>query len=57
MTEWILTITILCSLEPGCEPSTSEHVTTEEVCRNIETHSDEMLPWQIVVDCEERAND
>ncbi len=54
MTEWILTITILCSGEPGCEYSTSEHVTTEEVCREIETHSDEMLPWKIVVDCEER---
>lgn len=55
MTEWILTITILCSGEPGCEPSTSEHVTTEEICRELETHSDEMLPWKIVVDCEERV--
>ena len=54
MTEWILTITILCSLEPGCEPSTTEHVVPEEVCQTIEDHSDEVLTWKIVMDCEER---
>ena len=57
MTEWILTITILCSGEPGCEHSKDELVTTEEICLVMEAHSDEMLPWKIVVDCEERAND
>lgn len=54
MTEWILTITILCSGEPGCEPATSEHVTTEEACRETEAYSDEELDWTRVLDCEER---
>lgn len=53
MTTWTLVITILCSGSPDCETSTSEHVTTEEVCREMEVLSDETLPWTIVVECVE----
>ena len=53
MTTWILSITILCSGEPGCEYSTSEHVTTEVVCREMEAYSDEELDWTRVVECVE----
>jgi len=49
VTTWILSITILCSGDPGCEVSTSEHVTTEEVCREMEIYSDEELDWTRVL--------
>jgi len=53
MTTWVLIVTILCSGEPGCEPATDEYTTTEAICRIIEAHSDESLPWTILVECVE----